>query len=171
MNYIIHFTYIESINTQLLCGLIVPNSIAKCTEMFHRIMSLAFYWLVWNMLKLLFKKYSYNLPCIWVVHFGAINGLFQNIIRSCKSWHFAGFVLWKSFWCRSIMMNFVTCQTYSFCLCLDPPAHSDEVSGLGDPVIHPLLHLQGALTAHHHLSWLVQSSLKKMFLTWKYFDN
>ena len=32
MNYIIHFTYIESINTQLLCGLIVPNSIAKCTK-------------------------------------------------------------------------------------------------------------------------------------------
>ena len=36
------------------------------------------------------------------------------------------------------MMNFFTCQTYSFCLCLDPPAHSDEVPGLGDPVIHPL---------------------------------
>ena len=36
------------------------------------------------------------------------------------------------------MRNFVRCQTYSFRLCLDPPAHSDEVPGLGDPVIHPL---------------------------------
>ena len=66
-------------------------------------------------------------------------------------------------------MNFVTCQTYSFSLCLDPPAHSDEVPGLGDPVIHPLLHLRGALTAHHHLSRLVQSSLEKIFCNIKIF--
>ena len=67
------------------------------------------------------------------------------------------------------MMNFVTCQTYSFRLSFDPPAHSDEVPGLGDPVIHPLLHLQGALTAHHHLSRLVQSSLQKIFCNIKIF--
>ena len=33
-------------------------------------------------------------------------------------------------------MNLIS--TNSFGLSFDPPAHSDEVSGLGDPVIHPL---------------------------------